>query len=474
MCPKLLDTIRPGVEVSSREPSNVSADALVLPWRGDEGILSSLLEESAPSVLAQLKEYPEDRDLRLTSAGMLPLRFLLHLSLPARGSAGKELLRSRMGELFQHARVLALRELAFPIGQFADAGEDFPVLVEALWESWKEEGEENIHLKLLVDDQDLRAEYLRRFLQRRRGASAAPAKDRSRENLTGSVEGALRPVLPAGLDLEQALERLLEDYREGRPLDDALALLNGPMSKAFAGALEPGEELDDLPGVLRVLGAGLMQRLPWELLKDGSTFLGERFLFPRGSSFYVLGGRNQVADTSYHIEVFADENRRGALTQEIRNLLHRGGATLEESKSEKEAHSVFCASGLEAWENLLADENLLGGEMIFLEKANDWEEPVDAEELAGRFLARGFRRVLSPMAAFRDPREARIFRMAFFEQYFRGHGAGGALRYAQRALLEAFGIHSGWFLYRIFGQAEDRTYATRSSIRKGMDLSKIF
>ena len=71
MCPKLLDTIRPGVEVSSRELSNVSADALVLPWRGDEGILPSLLEEGAPGVLAQLREYPEDRRLRLTSAGML-------------------------------------------------------------------------------------------------------------------------------------------------------------------------------------------------------------------------------------------------------------------------------------------------------------------------------------------------------------------------------------------------------------------
>ena len=100
--------------------------------------------------------------------------------------------------------------------------------------------------------------------------------------------------------------------------------------------------------------------------------------------------------------------------------------------------------------------------------------PEDAEELAGRLLARGFQRVLSPMAAFRDPREARIFRMAFFEQYFRGHGAGGALRYAQRALLEAFGLHSGWFLYRIFGQAEDRTYSTQSSLRKGMDLSRIY
>ncbi len=474
MCPKLLDTIRPGVEVSSRELSDVSADALVLPWRGDVGVLPTLLEEGAPAVLAQLREYPEDRDLRLTSAGMLSVRFLLHLSLPVRGAAGKELLRKRMGELFQHARVLALRELAFPIGQFADAGEDFTVLVEALWESWQEEGEESIRLKLLVDDQDLRAEYLRRFLQRRRGASAAPSKDRPREVLSGSVEGALRPVLPSGLDLEQALERLLEDYREGRPLGDALGLLSGPMTKAFAGALEPGEDMEDLPGVLRILGSGLLQRLPWELLRDGSTFLGERFLFPRGSSFYVLGGRNQVADTSYCIEVYADENRRGALSQELRNLLHRGGAILGEGEAGKEAHTVFCASGLEAWENLLAQEKVRGGEMIFLEKTNEWEEPVDVEELAGRFLARGFRRVLSPMAAFRDPREERLFRMAFFEQYFRGHGAGGALRYAQRALLEAFGIHSGWFLYRIFGQAEDRTYATRSSIRKGMVLPKIF
>ena len=90
MCPKLLDTIRPGVEVSSRELSDVSADALVLPWRGDVGVLPTLLEEGAPAVLAQLREYPEDRDLRLTSAGMLSVRFLLHLSLPVRGAAGKE------------------------------------------------------------------------------------------------------------------------------------------------------------------------------------------------------------------------------------------------------------------------------------------------------------------------------------------------------------------------------------------------
>ncbi len=474
MCPKLLDRIRPGVEVALRDPREVSAEALVLPWRGDEGILPSLLEEGAAGVLAQLREYPEDRDIRLTSAGMLPLRFLLHLTLPARGGASKDLLRKRLGDTFRHARVLALRDLAFPIGQFADAGEDFAELVEALWESWSEEGEGGIRLRILVEEDDLRAEYLRRFLQRRRGAAAAPRQDSGREIAAGNLEGALRPVLPAGLDLEQALERLLEDYRDGRPLDDALALLSAPMSKAFTGALDPGEELEDLPGILRILGSGLLQRLPWELLRDGSTFLGERFIFPRGSSFFVLGGRAQSGDGAYCIEVRAEEERRSGLHQELRNLLHRGGAELKEDDQGDSVHKVFYAEGLDAWERLLAEDGGEGGDLIFLEKPNEWEEPVDAEDFAGRLLARGYRRVLSPLAAFRDAREARIFRMAFFEQYFRGHGAGGALRYAQRALLEAFGIHSGWFLYRIFGQAEDRTYATRSSIRKGMDLTKIF
>jgi hypothetical protein len=218
----------------------------------------------------------------------------------------------------------------------------------------------------------------------------------------------------------------------------------------------------------------LVQRLPWELLRDGSTFLGERFVFPRGTSFFVLGGREIEKSASFRLEILADEKQQSGLTQELHNLLHRGGASLDEGRSEEGQRSIVYASGVENWEQLLSDENPPGGELVFLERASEFEESVDAEELAGRLLARGFQRVLSPMAAFRDPREARIFRMAFFEQYFRGHGAGGALRYAQRALLEAFGLHSGWFLYRIFGQAEDRTYSTQSSLRKGMDLSRIY
>jgi hypothetical protein len=460
--------------MSTHDPRDLSADALILPLSEDERVLSGLLDVGASAVVAQLREYPEDREIRLTSAGMLPVRFLLHLSLPKSGVKGRALIRERLAECFHHARVLALRDLALPIALFAEATDDFAELVEAIWDGWNEDATDVMRLRLLTDENDLRSEYLRRFIQRRRGRSNADHQDKGMGISAGNLEGVLRPVLPAGVDLEQGLERLLEDYRDRRPLDDAFGLLNGPMSRAFAASLDPGEGLEDLPGILRILGPSLVQRLPWELLRDGSTFLGERFVFPRGTSFFVLGGREIEKSASFRLEILADEKQQSGLTQELHNLLHRGGASLDEGRSEEGQRSIVYASGVENWEQLLSDENPPGGELVFLERASEFEESVDAEELAGRLLARGFQRVLSPMAAFRDPREARIFRMAFFEQYFRGHGAGGALRYAQRALLEAFGLHSGWFLYRIFGQAEDRTYSTQSSLRKGMDLSRIY
>jgi len=446
------------------------ADALLLPWWGETSHLEALLGPSAPGVIAQVREYPSGRGIRLSSAGMLPQRFLLHLSLPQQPSERSGLLRERIGESFRHAKVLNLRDLAIPMKLFADLALDFSDLAELIWNAWREDAGDSMRLRLLVDPGDLRGEYLRRFLGRRRGSELSGKNPRPKI-LEGRLEGAIRPVLPRGLDMDQALERLLEDYHDARPLDDAMGALAGPMKRAFRASLDPGEVLEDLPGILRVLGSGTIQRLPWELLREGTTFLGERFVFPRGTSFFVLGGRSAEGQ-AYEIKVFSGEERGGSLSQELRNLLHRAGGRPAEVK-DGPSPRIVCITGREGLGNFLDAEDSQGGELLFIELPEEWQDAMDMEELSGRFLARGFRRVLSPLASFRDPREARIFRMAFFEQYFRGHGAGGALRYAQRSLLEAFGIHSGWFLYRIFGQAEDRTYSTRSSIRRGMDLSGL-
>ena len=224
--------------------------------------MRELLGGAAPGVLEELREYPEGRELRMSSAGTLPARFILHLDFPSDRPADGDLLLRRFQESFAHARVLGLRELALPLDAFAAVAEDFRKLADAIWEAWNRETDSRLRVRVLAPEGDLRREYMGRFLQRRKAMSFDAGELRTLR--AGESEAVIMPRPGRALDLEQCVDRLIEDYRERRELDEAMGALERPMTEALASALEPGERLDELPRILRILGPTQVQRLPWQ------------------------------------------------------------------------------------------------------------------------------------------------------------------------------------------------------------------
>ena len=426
------------------------SDALLLPWQEDGELLDRILGEETGSILQEALAYPVDRSVRLTSPGGFSSRFLFHLST----SQELSMLES-LKEGFRQARLLGLRELALPLEEFSSPETSFPQLLGELQEAWKASAGAGQTLHLMARRGELWARYLQeQSISLEVPADPFPGKSDEIPFPGQKREAVLRPRLSSGLDPEEALCRLLGDYRNGKSLDASMKALRGGMLHSLSSSMEEWRGYS-LPAVLRILGSSPVLRLPWELLRDGDRYLGENRILPRGSSFYMLGQREPGPDLPWEISLYCSDERRDALEGELYNLLLRSGARRVSAKSREERRRMVYLSGTRALEEFFSKEERCAGDLAFVDDVTeDWEDPL--EEAAGQILARGYRSVLAPLAPFRDRREGKLYHMALFENYFRSASLERGFSLAQKAMIEAFGSDSGWFLYRVFGQVDER------------------
>jgi len=492
------------IAISTQQPDVLRADALVLPWSGLDSPRppSAVLQAAGAAVVAEIAEYGEGSEVMLTSAGALPQRFLFHLSLPREEKVALSVLEDRFRDCFFQAGVLGLRELAVAILDFSPYVESFSDLVARVWTTSREflsreRGPQR--LLFLIDDRDLRGQYLRHFLDRKQ------AEDRRWEHeepvlATPLPPGARllrQPVLRApGQDTEQvlslelsdalpapeamaaALRALLEDYRLGRELGESRLRLVGPMAAAFAAGLaQRGEERAPAER-LRILGSPLALRLPWELLPSAreGVCLGEGHLLTRGTNFLHFRRRNLRPGTDglrTSLRVVGESGAARRLAQGIQELVEtRGLEVYWATEQEATARIIHCLDAA-ALESLL-DEGQPDCELVVLELPPGHEAEL-AEldplgERAGVLLAHGCRHVLAPLAPFREVGERDAFRAALYERLLGGATVGESLQYAQRVVMESQGADAGWWLYRLFGQTDCALLPARARGRDGATL----
>ncbi len=481
------------IGMCTEAPETLEVDALVLPWSGHESEYgeSSVMSSAGQSVRNEIDEYNGEREVMLTSGGLLPVRFLFHLTLPESGAADLRTIEDRFRDCFFQAGVLGIQELAISLPDFTAHVDSFADLVARIWETSREflaRDRGPRRLILLIDDRDLRGQYLRHFLDRKE------EEDRQWERLDGarvttvtkveakppaSLLDTPRRTLkteqvlnldPVGIsddphtaeqELAEALDALLEDYQAGRTLAGNLDRLSPAMSSALAGSLSSGSASPrPLGDRLRVLGNPLAMRLPWELLqeKDGLLYLGEGHLFTRGTNFlhFRRHGKAQPTDLrKVSLRVMGETPSAQSLSGSIQELvILRELDLLWSTESEAAARLVHCldAGALEA---LRAEEDP-ACELVFADLPPG-ESPACADEIgetARHLLAQGCRHVLAPLAPFRSSSERDAFRAAFYERLLAGATPGESLQYAQRVLMETFGMGCGWWLYRLYGQTD--------------------
>jgi len=490
---RLYDIRERSIEVSTQRPTDVRVDASILPWRpGDrEREATGILGKAGGAVLVEIDDYRGERDVMLTSGGFLPSRFLFHLTLPEEGKVDPEILEERFRDCLFQAGVLGLGELAIPIVEFSPFVEDFSELVEAVWKACREFlGRERgpRRVLFLVEDRDLRGQYLRHFFGRKQaeerkwsagdsapGAIPTPASQTPSEAILRRREGEEKVL---SLDVAEtdaltgALQSLLVDYSQGRSLDPTLCGLTPPMRQALDRSVSRQGEPSELPTRLRILGSDLVLKLPWELLRLGHGYLGEEHLLTRGTNFLHFQKERrrtspQPFQVSFRVTGSPDAARR--LAEELQSLSERRQLGLSWGKEEGASARLVHCLGRKAAESLL-DEMPLSCELVFLElePGEDWRESsgIATEECARQLVAHGCRRVLAPLAGFRSDRERFAFRTTFYERLLSGASVGDALHYAQRVAMEAFGTHSGWWLYRIFGQTDEILIPARKTAQR--------
>ncbi len=492
------------IALSTQQAFELRVDALVLPWSGlDSPRQPSAAHRAAgEGVLAEIAEYGGEREVMLTSAGALPQRFLFHLSLPAEEPVDLAVLEDRFRECLFQAGLLGLREVAISILDFSPYVESFSELVTRVWATSREflsRERGPRRLLFLVDDRDLRGQYLRHFLDRKQledrrweaeePVLATPLPPGARTPLPRPLRAPglsteqvlsleLSEVLPAPELMEAALEALLADYREGRDASESRLRLIGPMAAAFTAglALRGGDEA--LAERLRVLGSSVVLRLPWELLpgqREG-LFLGETHLFTRGTNFLHFRRRNLRPETDglrTSLRVVGESGAARRLAQGIQELVETKGLDVYWStEQEASARLIHCLDAA-ALDSLLA-EGRPDCELVVLDLApGGGEDPTGPDRLgerAGELLAHGCRHVLVPLAPFREVGERDAFRAALYERLLAGATVGEALQYAQRVLMESHGMDSGWWLYRLFGQTDCALLPARGRSREAATL----
>ncbi len=483
------------IGMSTQTPEILRVDALVLPWSEPESEHpeSAVLAKAGDVVREEIAEYRGEREVMLTSGGSLPTRFLFHLSLPTEGKADLRTIEMRFRDCFFQASVLGIQEIAISLGDFSHHVESFSELVGRIWDTSREflareKGPQR--LILLVDDRDLRGQYLRHFLDRKE------AEDRKWERLDGAhavpntpdIESKPAPnflddtprrvlateqVLNLELDgspgdarsveerLEAALESLIEDYQAGRALAESLDRLTPTMSAVLAESIAAREDGETtLSEQLRVLGNPLVMRLPWELLRaEGETlYLGETHLFTRGTNFLHFRRRGNPTPTDprrVSLRVMGETPRAQALAGGLQELVIAKDLDVQWSQESSAAVRLVHCLDQGTLESLLTEDDP-ACELVFADLPPG-ESGMDAgviAETARRLLAQGCRHVLAPLAPFRSSTERDAFRAAFYERILSGASPGDALRYGQRVLMEAHGAASGWWLYRLYGQTD--------------------
>jgi len=495
------------IAISTQQPDVLRADALILPWSGAESPRppSPVLKAAGSAVLAEILEYDEGSEVMLTSAGALPQRFLFHLSLPGDEKVALSVIEDRLRDCFFQAGVLGLREVAIAILDFSPYVESFSDLVARVWTTSREflTRERGPHrLLLLIDDRDLRGQYLRHFLDRKQAedrrweveepvlATPLPPGARLPRQAVLRAPGQgteqvlsleLCDFLPDPDSMAGALVDLLEDYRLGRDMGESRLRLIGPMAAAFAaGMAQRGEER--IAGEhLRILGSPLALRLPWELLpglREGVA-LGEGHLLTRGTNFLHFRRRNlRPEPDGLHtsLRVVGESGAARRLAQGIQELVEtRGLEVYWSTEQEATARIIHCLDA-PALESLL-DEGRPDCELVVLELppgadgAGAMPPAIDPlGERAGVLLAHGCRHVLAPLAPFREVGERDAFRSALYERLFGGATVGESLQYAQRVLMESQGLDAGWWLYRLFGQTDSALLPARARLRDGATL----
>ncbi len=481
------------IGMCTQAPETLGVDALVVPWASPESEHgeSSVLTLAGQSVRNEIFEYHGEREVMLTSGGLLPSRFLFHLTMPDEGVADLRILEDRFRDCFFQAGVLGIKELAISLPDFTAHVDSFPDLVARIWETSREflaRERGPSRLIYLVDDRDLRGQYVRHFLDRKeeedrkwerldggRVAPAAVTEDKPTASLLDTPLRKLRTEQVLNLDLgadgndptmaeaglEAALDALIEDYQAGRALAGRLELLGPPMSQALADSLAKGKgEPQALGERLRVLGNPLVMRLPWELLQSEGELLhlGEEHLFTRGTNFlhFRRSGRSPASDSrNVSLRVMGETPAAQALAGGIQELvIMRELDLLWCTADEAAARLVHCLNA-GALESLLREEDP-ACELVFadLPPCEEPEGGANLGEIARELLARGCRHVLVPLAPFRSSSERDTFRGAFYERLLSGASPGESLQYSQRVLMETFGTGSGWWLYRLYGQTD--------------------
>lgn len=492
------------IAISTQQPDVLRADALVLPWSGLDSPRppSEVLKSAGAAVLGEIGEYGEETEVMLTSAGALPQRFLFHLSLPREDKVALGVIEDRFRDCFFQAGVLGLREVAIAILDFSPYVESFSELVARVWTTSREflsreRGPQR--LLFLIDDRDLRGQYLRHFLDRKQAEDrrweaeepvlATPLPPGARlprqSVLRAPGQGTeqvlsleLSDVLPAPETMAGALAALLEDYRFGRDQGESRLRLVGPMAAALAAAMvQRGEERQPTER-LRILGSPLALRLPWELLPGTGegVFLGEGHLLTRGTNFLHFRRRNLRPETDglhTSLRVVGESGAARRLAQGIQELVEtRGLEVYWSTEQEATARIIHCLDA-PALESLL-DEGRPDCELVVLELPPGADEaPALLDQLgerAGVLLAHGCRHVLAPLAPFREVGERDAFRSALYERLLGGAMVGESLQYAQHLLMESHGLDAGWWLYRLFGQTDSALLPARARLRDGATL----
>jgi hypothetical protein len=473
------------IEVSTQHPQDIPADAMLLPWRGaDTGDRSAgLLAKAGPLVQDEITEYGDERHVMLTSAGNLQVRFLFHLTLPdGEEDVDLDIVEERFRDCFFQAGVLGLSDLVIPITEFSSITGDFAGLVARIWQACsefiaRERGPRLIHF--LVDDRDLRGQYLRHFFKRKQSEDHSWDQLPAHEVIPAPVKGnvvMLDKALPVRIKnsrekvvtltadqpdlLLDHLDRLLDSYEAGDGPGPELDLLGPLMSDLLTASLPAGEAHQPLSPKLRFLGSPPLYRIPWELIQGKNGFLGHDHLITRGTNFLHFsrkgGYRGRGNRVSFRIA--GDPEQAKGLAEEFRSLCKHQQADLNWSGDQGESVRLVHCVGPGMMENLVQESDL-DCEMIFLDiragerLARGVREQLD--EWAGYLLAHGCRRVLAPLTAFRTEEERTVFRQVFYKRVLDGSSAGEALHAAQAALRDRFGSLGGWFIYRLCGQTDD-------------------
>ncbi|MBN2170425.1 MAG: hypothetical protein JW819_03775 [Candidatus Krumholzibacteriota bacterium] len=468
------------VEIATQSAREIRAESLLLPWpEGGSEHPAGALGLAGTAVLDEIAAYRGERDVMLTSAGALPARFLFLLSLPVDEPCPPSLIEERFRDCLFQASVLGLAEVAVPVLEFSPYVSSFSELVDSIWNACREflgreRGPQRI--LFLVDNRDLRGQYLRHFLRRKEsedhdwdeeGAVAPRAGAAAPRELPPAAppapQGALEKVLsPELLDADffaRGVADLLADYGAGRDPAETLARLEPAMRTALLDCLGDGFEQTALPPRLRILGDGEILRLPWELLRRGDRFLGEDHLIARGISFlhFLRNGRIAAGRRPLRLLVRGEAEAARELGTELQQLARQHHITLDAGDRDAAGAGVVHCLGRDSLRELLAGVRM-PCDLTLLELEPGDEPPsggATLEDWAQQLLGRGCRRALIPLAPFRDEAERRLFRAVLYGRLFLGDTAGEALLRAQAALRREFGPGAGWFLFRLFGQTDE-------------------